>query len=45
MRSEDSGYFVAVLADEEEFPSGAFAFNIMILVDKDEIKAGCVFKT
>lgn len=35
LRSEDSGYFVAVLANEEEFPSGALAFNIMSLVDKD----------
>ncbi len=35
LRSEQSGYFVAVLANEEEFPSSALAFNIMSLVDKD----------
>ncbi|MCF6459409.1 serine hydrolase domain-containing protein [Pseudoalteromonas sp. MMG024] len=35
LRSEDSGYFVAVLANEEEFPSGNLAFNIMSLVDAD----------
>jgi CubicO group peptidase (beta-lactamase class C family) len=35
LRSEDNGYFVAVLANEEEFPSGNLAFNIMSLVDVD----------
>lgn len=35
LRSEDNGYFVAVLAKEEQFPSGNLAFNIMSLVDVD----------
>lgn len=35
LRSEDNGYFVAVLANEEEFPSDRLASNIMGLIDID----------
>lgn len=35
LRSEESGYLVAVLANEEEFPSGQLAYHIMSLMSKD----------